>query len=338
MLCLGCSRSELDRIVKAKGRRSAKYQATGRAIQAIAVGMERQVMASLVGGIARFRRRISSDSVAEALVSGRIEDVTRVIPWEKLPEDLSGLEEGQTQAFLSASKRTIKLLPPMARELIIGTSNPNLKAFIDGNVGKLIREISEDTRRTVAQAMSQALDSAWTPRRAAELVKQSVGLTAEQSQNVQRQQWKLLSQRQDLTNRLSQLELNGQGNSITARSLKTKLADLTDARIENRMLAVTEGLNEHRALTIARTELTRSVNAGQVEVWNEAANQGLVDRGRVRRVWVAVNDEATSPICEELDGQSVGMDESFVSEETGETFDAPPAHPNCRSAVVLRFD
>lgn len=88
-----------------------------------------------------------------------------------------------------------------------------------------------------------------------------------------------------------------------------------------------------RAVTIARTETLTAANAGQREAWEQAASQGLLDRERTRRVWIAtLDDRLDTEICEPLDGAMTGLDEPFP----GGIMD-PPAHVSCRCSTGLVF-
>ena len=98
------------------------------------------------------------------------------------------------------------------------------------------------------------------------------------------------------------------------------------------------GLRRQRARTIARTEANDAISRGLTESWKRAADAGLSPPGTKKR-WVAMaGDDRISEICEDLDGQEVGLNENFSS-GAGEGFtgEGPPAHPNCRSTMVLVF-
>ena len=84
----------------------------------------------------------------------------------------------------------------------------------------------------------------------------------------------------------------------------------------------------NRATTIARTESVNSYGNGLLEFG--------VESGATHKEWQAVLDNNTSPICLELDGQVVKINEPFVY--AGEEIDSPGAHVNCRSSMVLIFD
>jgi len=81
-----------------------------------------------------------------------------------------------------------------------------------------------------------------------------------------------------------------------------------------------------RARMIARTEVVRAQNMGHIDA---ARQTGL----KLVKRWDAHLDKRTSEVCKFLDGKEVGMDEKFVWK--GQEFDAPPAHPNCRSTILF---
>jgi len=99
-----------------------------------------------------------------------------------------------------------------------------------------------------------------------------------------------------------------------------------------------------RALTIARTETTRSTAAGTVQAYNEASAQ-LADSGIVvRKQWLSSRDGAVRDDHRALDGQTVDTDQPFVvppgHTHTGEQGQGPAGFPsggmsiNCRCAVI----
>lgn len=105
--------------------------------------------------------------------------------------------------------------------------------------------------------------------------------------------------------------------------LKSYAADLLDAIGD-----------QARADVIARTESMLAANEGQAEAWDQAVDAGILT-GNEKKTWIVTPDDRLCPICEAIDGQTVEMSDNFESPETGEQFDVPPAHPNCRCTVGL---
>ena len=86
---------------------------------------------------------------------------------------------------------------------------------------------------------------------------------------------------------------------------------------------------KQRAQTISRTEANAVRNQGLLKSWSDAKEAGQI-QGAAMKEWVAFPDERMSDICENLNGQRVRINHTFDG-----GFFAPPAHPNCRSTMVL---
>lgn len=89
-------------------------------------------------------------------------------------------------------------------------------------------------------------------------------------------------------------------------------------------IAKTMKMTENRAQTIARTEMNRALNMGELDAWEQSGVEG-------KKVWQATIDDRTSEICRYLNGKEVNIKDNF--EYKGQNFRGPPAHVNCRSTI-----
>lgn len=90
--------------------------------------------------------------------------------------------------------------------------------------------------------------------------------------------------------------------------------------------------DEARAETIARTETMRASNEGQMTAWDQAVEAGMLSED-AQMEWITTPDDKLCPVCEGLDGVRAAIGEPF--EADGETYDSPPAHPNCRCTTGI---
>ena len=90
--------------------------------------------------------------------------------------------------------------------------------------------------------------------------------------------------------------------------------------------------DKQRAETIARTEVMKAANEGQLSAWTQAEEEGLLT-GNEQKEWITTPDDRLCPICEPMDGVTVPLDEDF--DVDGDQIDGPPAHPNCRCTLGL---
>ena len=90
-----------------------------------------------------------------------------------------------------------------------------------------------------------------------------------------------------------------------------------------------------RALLVARTESTRAVNSGTQMAYASAADAGV----NVKKQWLSARDGEVRDDHTELDGQTVGVSESF-SAPSGATaaypgdFGDPAMDCNCRCSTI----
>jgi HK97 family phage portal protein len=115
-------------------------------------------------------------------------------------------------------------------------------------------------------------------------------------------------------------------NDIRAELERGIMAGEGITNLKNRVAKVFD-VGENRAEMIARTETNRAENQGKLQAFKSS------DEDFVKR-WVATKDDRTSPVCMRLNGQTVGLNENFKDKQSGWEGPCPPAHVNCRSAVV----
>lgn len=87
--------------------------------------------------------------------------------------------------------------------------------------------------------------------------------------------------------------------------------------------------SQARAEAIARTELNRAENQGELQAMKSIGR-------KVTKTWIAAKDDRTSVLCKRLDGQTVDVNEKF--KDGSEEWDCPPSHVNCRSTVIYNVD
>ena len=93
----------------------------------------------------------------------------------------------------------------------------------------------------------------------------------------------------------------------------------------------------YRAETIARTELAYAYNKGYDESIRQAMNQRLLPI--MKKVWSAANTDRVCPVCEDLDGTVLEMDEDFQATRGVRVIRTvscagPPIHPRCMCALI----
>lgn len=116
-------------------------------------------------------------------------------------------------------------------------------------------------------------------------------------------------------------------NSITQGIIQGKRIDeITDDLVSN--LCTT---NDNKMRTFARTAMTGAQNAGRKAQMEDAEDIGI----KVKKKWVATLDNRTRDAHQELDGQTVPIDEPFEVDWDGEHFELDyPGDPNGDACMV----
>lgn len=191
--------------------------------------------------------------------------------------------------------------------------DPEAVAWARERSGALIREVTDETLRSVRVIITRAFTEGMPPRTAARLIRNVVGLTERQTQST----------------------LNFRGR-LLEKAAKLKAAGKrapTSTVIEERTRRYTAKLIRRRALVIARTETIAAANEGQRRLWLQAVKKGFL-KDTVQREWITTPDDRLCERCAPMDEQRVGLGELFKP-ETGKGVMSPPLHPNCRCAVAL---
>jgi len=168
----------------------------------------------------------------------------------------------------------------------------------------LITDINKATRAGIRQIIAEAFTEGRPPRETAKLIRAMIGLTE-------------------------------QGAGAVAR-LRAEMAEdgASREKIDKAAERYTRELIADRADMIAQTESLNSARAGQVELWNQAREAGLLS-GQEMMEWIFTDDEVSCDICEFLAGQKVPIGENFVTEDGTEIEPGDGAHPRCRCSVGL---
>lgn len=166
--------------------------------------------------------------------------------------------------------------------------DPEIKAL----VGERITALSAETLAGVQAVIARGFREQIPAHKLARLLRQTVGLDARSAQAVMTFEQNLLA--------------SGTPPSI-ARGMVRKYSTRKVAE---------------RALAIARTETVSLLNKGQRSALRQAVSANVLPENS-ERIWILTDDERLCPVCAELEGEQVPVNEDF---SVGD----PPAHPNCR--------
>jgi uncharacterized protein YoaH (UPF0181 family) len=196
-------------------------------------------------------------------------------------------------------------------------SNPRAIRYATERSAALVQQVTQDTRRNIRRLIATGIGSGETVQKTArklrpvlvEDVQATFGLTQRQYRSVERRYYDLVRSGMDPD----------------------------DAR--GRMWKFARKKLRQRAETIARTETIDAANAGQHELWEQAAEQGYIDRDVARRFFVISPDDRLCRLCAPvpaMNREGVPLDQPFQTPDGPRM--RPPLHPRCRCATALAAD
>jgi hypothetical protein len=289
-----------------KGRPKWKKTRSAKRVGALGNRMSKAVAVDLVNGIQTFKKRIpDKEDIYQAWLKGNYSGIVRIIPWEHLDKDLTPakdkLNNGLTAAMISANKS----LPPHRQPTLrYDYRNPRIQNVFNRRAGEWITAIDQDTRNSIQTIVHRQFVNALSPRDLAGQIKNVIGLYP-----------KLANAHTNYVN-----GLKAQGMSAD------KVERLGDKYYDK--------LLNYRSMMIARTESQFMVNRGQLEVWREGANQGLIPKV-AKKVWVTDGDPCE--ICDPMDGIAVDLDDMW-SLNNGDVVDIPTeSHPHCYCIMTIDY-
>lgn len=238
-------------------------------------------------------------------------DPDSVAFWSRLVQDVSRAyeviieESGQDSADRYKLPMKFKVTKAEVAVDIVVPVNTHSIRWVRQKSASLVKDISSGQQKKLRALLARNFERGVRPEAIIDEIEAVVGLTETQAG------W--VAARQDLA---------------IARGVPAAQARAASKDFAARLLT-------NRAQTIARTETVDAHTKGLTDVWR-VANDGGFMRPGTKKVWESMEDERVSDICEELNGQEVLVNEPFFSSIVG-SIDRPPAHPNCRSTMSLKF-
>jgi hypothetical protein len=195
----------------------------------------------------------------------------------------------------------------------------------------LVREVSDDVRRSISNVITQGVQSGWSPDKMARELKTAIGLTSDQYDAVSNYRSMLENGRPDALDR----QLRDATFDPEVQSAVDGLTKLTPDQIERFSNRYADRYLAYRANTIARYESLRASNQGGSDSVQSAIDAGVISPEDVTTNWMIANDEITCPRCRSVvdiqpDGVPFGTAFTWAAgKRTGQVMLAP-LHPDCR--------
>lgn len=290
----------------------------------IAPGLARAFEASVADIRSSAQLRALEDAIAA-------QDIARAFEALRLDEAFwAPLDRAIDEAFYSGGVWGLSKLPPKSLQntglaaVRFQGRHPRAEAWVKNAAGKLIREITEDQQKMVRGAILRGLETGRGPRSLAlDLVGRIegnsrkgglIGLTSKQAEWVQGARRQL----EDLDRGYFERTLRDRRFDATVRRAIREGKPLAEADMQSITARYADRMLKMRGETIARTETLSALNAGRMEGVRQLVESGQVPASAVTRRWRAtIGSGRTRDSHASLHGQTVGLNEPFVSPLTG---------------------
>lgn len=205
------------------------------------------------------------------------------------------------------------VMDPISGIFEFNTQTPGIKEWIRDRGATLVTNSTETQRQAVQYLLAEKIQNKYTVDELAQLIRPCVGLTVGQTMAAQRFY-------DNMVENLKQEHPKTREEKIRARAL-----DKTSKYAER--------LHRQRAMTIAMTESAAAYNFGADQGIRQAQADYLI--GKCIKRWSTSGDDNVCTHCDELEGEEVGMEETFFSGNKVEYTEGlfPPLHPRCACAI-----
>lgn len=329
-------------------------------IEALASKMEPQVAAAFLEALSNIGDGVTLKQIADALDSGNMGTVMELLGLTALEQKFGPVIDALRNAIKAGGDLMVKEVVPNRITFNFDMLNQRTVDFVKNYEFNLIREVSDNTRKSIQKIINDGYALGQNPRATARIIKDNVGLTQNQSKWVANFRKELETFHQKTTagdwglgNKKTYAVDPKTGeptDGILARRLRDRRYDgtleramttgtpLTAEQIDKMVEAYRNRWIAFRAETIARSESLRAVNIGGREAFKQGVQAGNFAEAQVQRKWHTAQDDRVSPehaAIPKMNPHGRGLDEPFHTPVGPYMF--PPIRPNCRCTVIHRI-
>lgn len=304
-----------------------------------------RVRKAFLESVDRLAAQIDIGKLRDLLQQGRVSEALGVVDAQLVSAGMQPIGAASTAATVWAGQQAALALTasfaPGQAAFHFGITNPETVRYLRDYEMSLVRGLTQDALGSVRTVISAGVTEGRGPIDIARDVRQFIGLTPSQTQAVMNYRRAL----ENLDRNALDRALRDQRFDPTVRTAIGNGASLSPDYIDKLVERYQQRMLKFRSETIARTEAIRAVNAGNVQLWKQAAADGKVDAAGVTKKWLATHDGRTRHAhltIPYLNPDGVGLDEPFKSELGPIRF---PGDPNataantirCRCALFIRY-
>lgn len=321
----------------------------------------RQVADAFFRAIDNIRSAAEVQRLTAAIEAGQYEEALEALHIE--PEAFNELADRIREAHAEGGRKAAEGMPsrrPDGTALVVRFDgrNPEAEAWLSRHSSDLITRLTAEQRQMVRESLSDAMRRGVNPRQAAlDIVGRInratgkreggvLGLSAPQEGYVRAAREQLASaDPAQLRAYLTRTRRDRRFDRSVAKAIREEAALPPDIAAKA-ITAYERRLLKLRGETIGRVEAMTSLQQAKFEAYRQAVASGKVAANAVRKVWRSASDLRVRHTHRNLNGDSVGLQEAFVSPsgarlrfpmDTG-LGAGPDEIVNCRCDAEYRID
>lgn len=245
--------------------------------------MDAGVAGTVRKALLNLREQVSEDQIEQALKSGHVSNVENLFNWQTLADELGVVVTPLRQAVISSADHVAGEIADKIQEAIDPARLASRSArYASSQAAELVTAVSRETRFAVRELVTQSFVDNKPFQPTARSIRQIVGFNRPQAGALEK--------------------------FSAARFLEVEKGEISRAKALQLIDRERRAKIRYRSETIAKTELWTAGNRGQLEAWQQAVDERLIE--------------------------IVGLDADFVS-STGERAHLPPIHVKCGCASRL---
>lgn len=262
------------------------------------------IRVSFESAVEGLREEIDLDELEKVVATGKVAKITEQVALTK--DKLKGMDEAIATGIDASAQSSERFLPTVKPDSIYNKNSQAKKDWIEFYSKQRLQQMDKQSRKIVEQTLRKKAKENLPPRQVAKILRESIGLNSVQA------------------NALNNLE----ASMVKKGKTEKQIQKAKDQYIKRAV--------KYRSEMIANTEAVDAVNFGQLEMWQQAREEQLIDPDVMVKEWVVTPSDKLCDHCKAMDGQQRHLDDMFI-DPTG-TFRAvyaPTLHPSCRCSMIL---
>lgn len=297
-------------------------------LRALTRQYDRRIRLAIEEAFNRVALAVDRRALLAALSDGNVSQALHIL---RIREDLMApVAEAIRESYIAGGALVGQSVPPGRAVLGFDGRHPRAEQWITKHAADYVVQIVQDQRDAIRNVVFSQVEAGRNPRSMITDIVGRIGpsgrreggilgLTNEQSSYV------FGRYRADGTLRKGALqELQTLDSHYFTRQRRDRRYDsmvrkaietgnpLSSSQIDKIVGRYEDRLKAYRAEVVARTESINALRAGRDEGFAQAIESGAIDPSRIRKKWSATLDNRTRDDHEDMDGETVAMDEPFT--------------------------